>query len=126
MQLMNQEVRREVELMKYQLLTDYATKMAGMAQILVNPGIPSNMKKFVLDVNDKGARALERVLSNFDEVEAGQSTIDMRDSMNVEQCVMQSVDLMPPPGAQQPGQPGQGGPPQQPGPPPESEGMVGM
>ena len=123
---MNQEVRREVELMKYQLLTDYATKMAGMAQILVNPGIPSNMKKFVLDVNDKGARALERVLSNFDEVEAGQSTIDMRDSMNVEQCVMQSVDLMPPPGAQQPGQPGQGGPPQQPGPPPESEGMVGM
>jgi hypothetical protein len=128
----NQEVRREVDLMRYQLITDYATKVAGMAQILVNPSVPSEFKKFLLDVNDKGARAVEKVLSNFDELEAGLNTINMRTSMDVNKCVAQSVDLAPPPGAMPPGQPGQvqpggpGGPPQPPGPMPQGEQLVGM
>jgi hypothetical protein len=123
---MNQEVRREVELMKYQLISDFATKVGGMAQLLANPQVPSEFKKFILYVNDIGSRAVERVMSNFDETEAGQSTIDMKKGMDVQKCVAMSVDLMPPPGTPLPGQPGQGGPPQPPGPMPEGEQLVGM
>ena len=127
---MNQEVRREVELMKYQLISDFATKMAGMAQALTSPMVPSEFKKFILDVNDKGSRAVERVMSNFDEIEAGQMTVDMRQSMDIEKCLVQSVDLMPQPGVQPGGQPGStappGRPPGPPGPEPEGEQLVGM
>jgi len=136
---MNQEVRREVELMKYQLISDFATKMAGMAQALASPMVPSEFKKFILSVNDKGARAVERVLTNFDEIEAGSTTINMRESMDVNKCVMMSADIMAqqgaagpgtPPGGPAPGtgpgQPGPGGPPQPPGPMPDAEQLVGM
>jgi hypothetical protein len=121
---MNQEVRREVALMQYQLITDYATKLAGMAQLISNPGVPSNMKTFALDVNDKGARLLERIMSNFDEVEEGLTTIDLRQSMDVQKCVMQSADLMPPPGAMPPG--GPQGAPQPTGPEPQMNQPVAM
>ena len=118
---MNQEVRREVEVMKYQLISDYATKIAGMAQALASPQVPSEFKKFILDVNDKGSRSLEKVMSNFDESEAGMNTINLRASMDVEKCIMMSVDLMPPPGAAPMGGPGQPSGPQS-----EQEQMVGM
>jgi hypothetical protein len=83
--------------------------------------VPSEFKKFILDVNDKGARAVERIMSNFDEIEAGSTTINMRDSMDVQKCVMMSADLVPPPGSQPPGGPGQ-----PPGPAPAMEEPIGM
>jgi len=88
---------------------------------LASPQVPSEFKKFILDVNDKGSRSLEKVMSNFDESEAGMNTINLRASMDVEKCVMMSVDLMPPPGAAPAGGPGQ-----PPGPAPAAEQPVGM
>jgi len=121
---MNQEAQRQVELLKYQLISDFATKQAGMAQILVNPMVPSDMKAYVLQVNKIGSRAFNRIFSNFDEIEAGEADLDLSKSMNVQKCISMSADLMPQPAppAGQPGQPGQpAGPP--PGQPSQPQGQ---
>ena len=91
---MNQQIRRETEITLYQLLTDFSTKMAGMAQLLVNPQVPSDLKKFVLQVNDIGVRAMQRILANFDESEPNASIPDMKKVMDTEKCVGQSIDLI--------------------------------
>lgn len=128
---MNQEVRRQIEIMKYQLLTDYITKLAGMAQQMSSPMVPSEFKKFLLYINDLGARAITRIMQNFDETEADAMTADLRKAMDMSKCLIESADMIAKaqqagvsegqPGGGQPGQPGQ-----QPGPTPNQEQAIGV
>ena len=90
----NMTIRREVELMRYQLLKDYFTGALGAAQLLVNPQAPSDIKKYVVQINDVSSRALTKVLSNFDDVEPESAVVDMRKSMNVEACIQNSIDII--------------------------------
>lgn len=90
----NMTLRREVELMKYQLLSDYSTKMAGMVQMLVSPAVPSDMKKFIVQTNDIGARAVAKVLENFEGGEPESYVVDIRKVIDVDKAIMNSVDII--------------------------------
>ena len=90
----NMAMRRDVELLKYQLLSDYLTKVAGMVQALTNPNVPSDFKKFVVQVNDIGSRSLTKVLSNFEDTESESTDVDIRKSVDVDKCVKASPDVM--------------------------------
>ena len=90
----NMTMRRDVELLKYQLLSDYLTKVAGMVQALTNPNVPSDFKKFVVQVNDIGSRSLTKVLSNFEDTESESTDVDIRKSVDVDKCVKASPDVM--------------------------------
>ena len=114
----NMTTRREVELMKYQLLSDYMTKMAGMVQMLTSPQVPSDFKKFLVLANDVSSRAVEKVMSNFEDTEPESTIVDIKSVIDVEKCIMMSADIMMQAQAQMGGPPGQppGGPPSQPPP----------
>ena len=86
--------RREVELMKYQLLSDYMTKMAGMAQMLTSPQVPSDFKKFIMLANDVSSRAITKVLENFEDTEPDSTVVDIRKVVDVEKCIAQSADII--------------------------------
>lgn len=97
----NMTMRRETELLKYQLLSDYLTKNAGMAQMLTSPGVPSEFKKYLLQADLVGSRAVEKVLENFDDQEKQSQVVSMAKVMDVQKCVMNSVDLIQAQQAQQ-------------------------
>jgi len=126
---MNMEVRREMNIAKYQILSDYMTKMAGMVQAFVDPMQNSEMKKFILEVNNIGSTVLNAVMEDFDERSPEAIVPDMNKILNVEQDIMNSPDIQMMLQQQQginPVQPGQGaqapnqnpqGPAPQPAPP---------
>jgi hypothetical protein len=90
----NMTMRRETSLMKYQLLSDYLTKVMGMVQIMVNPMAPSDAKKFVAQANDVGARAMAKILEDFEDTESESMDVDMRKSVDVEKCIQASPDVI--------------------------------
>lgn len=94
---MNMEVRREMNIAKYQILSDYMTKLATMVEAFTNKDVPSDMKKFILSVNDMGVKILNDVMEDFDERSPEEVVPNLRNVMDVEKNIMQSVDLMPPP-----------------------------
>jgi len=120
----NMTTRREVELMKYQLLSDYMTKMAGMVQMLTSPQVPSEFKKFLALANDVSSRAVEKVMSNFEDTEPESTVVDIRKVVDVEKCIMMSADLIAQQQAMAGGPPGQGAMGQPP--PPGAMGQPGM
>lgn len=89
----NMTMRRETEIMRYQLLKDYLTGMMGMVQLMVNPQVPSDAKKFTMQVNDVGARAITKVLENFEDTEPESTVVDIRQSVDVEKCIQNSIDI---------------------------------
>jgi hypothetical protein len=87
-------VRREVMLMQYQLVKDYATGAMGGVQFLTSPQVPSEAKKYILQINDISARLLTRIMENFEDTEPDSMVFDIRKSVDVEKCIAQSVDII--------------------------------
>jgi len=90
---MNMEVRREMNIAKYQILSDYMTKLATMVEAFTNQGVPSDMKKFILAVNDMGVKILNDVMEDFDERSPEEVVPDLRNVVDVEKNIMMSPDI---------------------------------
>ena len=118
-ELMNQESRRETAMQKYQMLSDYYTKLAGMVQAMVSPMVPPPFKMFVIRATEIAEKLMEDVLRDMDTLNPDDLVMNMMDIFGEEGLMqaMQPPPPMPQPGGPSGGQPGQGGPPQ-PGPPP--------
>ena len=119
-EMMSQEVRREVNMTVYGLLTDFKTKAAGMVQALVNPMVPSFFKLWSLAEYDSSRKETINILHDFDIRDAESMIVDLNGEEfqeAIQKCIANSIDLrppMPPPG----GLPGGGGTPPGPGGPP--------
>ena len=122
---MSQEVRREIRLTEYQMMSDYMTKVAGMVQAFTSPEVPSDMKLAILEANKVSVELLKRIIRDYDERDPEALVYDpFREGViDIKANIMRSVDLLQqqaPPGGEQPppgGPPGEGG--GQNGPPPE-------
>jgi hypothetical protein len=90
----NRTMRRETEIMRYQLLKDYLTGMLAILQQFTSPQVPSDAKKFMLQINDVGARAIKKILENFDEPEQETAVVDIRKTVDVEKCMQNSIDII--------------------------------
>ncbi len=102
-EMLNQEIRREITLTIYQILSDYMTKIAGMAQMLVNKEVPSDFKKMILDGNKISVKLLNRLLEDFEIKDADDLVLDIEKSMDTKKAIQESIDKM------QPQKPPQGG-----------------
>jgi hypothetical protein len=109
---MNSEIRREVNLTKYQLMSDYYTKTAQMLQGIMSPQVAPDFKRFLIDTSVASGELLKDILRDFEELQPEKRIIELNQ-------YVQPQDLQPPPPQpppQQQGQPGQQGPPEgQPG-----------
>jgi hypothetical protein len=83
-ELLNQEIRREIFMQVYQLLSDFMTKVGGMAQMITSPQVPSDFKKVLIDGSNKSVLILNKILENFP---------DMKDSKNLVMDVSQVIDI---------------------------------
>ena len=90
---MNMEVRREMNIAKYQILSDYMTKMAGMVEAFTNPAVNSEMKKFILEVNNIGSSVLNAVMEDFDERAPEAIVPDINKVLDVQKNFMMSQDI---------------------------------
>jgi hypothetical protein len=119
----NQEIRREINLAVYNLMSDYMTKVAGMANMLVNPNVPQAMKDVIMEANRISVEVLRSILRDYEKADAESLVLDLSKI----DTIVAAINTPPPPpppsgppaGAQGQG-PGGGGPPPQPqgGPPP--------
>ena len=100
-EMLNTEARREIALATYQLMSDYLTKLAGMAQVMVNPGVPPEFKMFMMDAAKTSDKIMGQIIRDFGEWEPQDLLVPLPAPV-----------MAPPPPP--PGAPGQGGPQQGP------------
>lgn len=110
-EVMNQEMRREIHLVLYQLLSDYYSKTSGIVQAIIDPNVPSEFKKYAISIVQKGDKRLDAIMKDFDQVDGEEYLVNLEDTIDIEKALAESVDLLPPP-EETPPQPGAG--PQQP------------
>ena len=108
-ELENEEVKRERAVQQYMILSKYYTDMTGMAQAVVNPNIPPDFKKWIIEVSKKSEQFMEKILQNSGLINAEDAVMSIDDVINIEKATQQPPPGMVPPGAQ--GQPGQQGSP---------------
>ena len=123
-EVMNTEVRREINLIVYQLLSSYSTQLAGMGEMLMNPMVQDSFKRFILSVGEMGHKLMIRILRDFGIVDA-ESLVPSLDMVDPDEPPKQPPP--PPPGQGPPPGGGPGAPPQGPpgpqGPPPPAGPM---
>lgn len=120
-EMLNQEVRREVNMTVFMLQKDFMTSLAGMGQLLENPQIPSGFKQVLIDGNDISVKLMKRILEDFEIRDADDLVLDLRKSIDTDKAIAQSADKMPPPEGGQGGQP-----PMAPQPPMQPQGTGGI
>jgi hypothetical protein len=119
-EVLSQEVRRDIWNTVFMMVRQFNTDMFGLAQLLSNPQVPSEVKKVAVDVDRIGVLALKNILLDYDIANAEEFVLDLSKIMDMNKDIQNSVDLQPPP----PPQMGPGGPP--PGPPGAPPGPPGM
>lgn len=111
-ELWNQGVRKDVFMAVYTLLSDYLTKIGGMAQALTSPQVPSEFKKVLLTAGDISAKIMDKILENFPDLKDSDSLIlNLRASVDEQKVLMESADIIAQQQQMQQAQQGQGGPP---------------
>lgn len=113
-EVINMEVRREIDMALYQLLRDYFTGLAGMAQALTNPQVPEGVKKLIMGVSAIGAKLMKRIVSDFGHLDSEELVADIADY--IDKADMVTMPPQMPPGGPG-GAPGAQGPPRPPMPP---------
>ena len=108
-EVLNQEVRREIGLTIWQLLAEYMTRVAGMAQIIVSPGVPPDFKKVLLEANTIGVYLMKQIIRDFGLLEEEKVVLDLTKTMDVQKALSMPEQLPPQPGEGQGGQPQGGG-----------------
>ena len=108
-EMLNQEVRREIALTEYQLVSDYYTNLASMVQAITDTSgaVPMEFKKWLIEQSKKGEKLLERVLREFGELNPEEMVESLDDSLDPKE--IENQPPQPPPN----GQPPQGQPPPQ-------------
>lgn len=109
-EVINQELRREAALTTYQLLSEWATKNAGMVQALCNPQVPSNFKQWLVAQYAIGVKVIRRILDDFDQRDADGLIVELPETFDVDAAIANSMDLIQQQQqAQQQGMPGEMG-----------------
>ena len=94
-EILNQQVRREINLQLYQLVSDYMTQLGTMAQMLTSPQVPSQMKEIILAANDVSVKVLTRIIEDFPTIPRGDPVVlDLRKATDANKAVMMSADLI--------------------------------
>ena len=92
-EVMNTEIRREIDLTLYQLLSDYYTKLAGMIEMMLNPNVPPDMKPFLQRISQISEKLMERIVRDFGNVDA-ESLVESIPDEVMQQAIMQQVQQM--------------------------------
>jgi len=111
----------------YQLISDYMTKIGGMAQVLTSPKAPSQFKALLIEASRISAKVLTRIIDDYATVPDAEAVVlDPLKVLDIEKCLMESADIIQEQQQQQQQQQAaqkQPQAPQQMGPPPQGSGQ---
>jgi len=102
-ELLNVETRRENNLIAYQLMSDYDTKLAGMVQAILSPETPPPFRDFLFQVSQQGFKILTEFLDDLGKKDSKSLIPQISEEM------VKQMNAQPPPGPPPGGPPGQGG-----------------
>lgn len=103
-QLMNVDLRREINMTVYQMMTDYMTNSAGMVQAILSEEVPSQFKTWLTAQYEIGVTVMRRILEDFDQQDAEDMALALDKIIDIKAAIKNSFDLMP----QQPSEGGNG------------------
>lgn len=109
-EVLNQEVRREIGLTIWTLLSEYMTRVASMAQVIVSPGVPADFKMVLLEANKIGVYLMKQIIRDFGLIEEEHLVLDIEKAINVQKALSLPEQMPMPMPQQGQGQP-QGGQP---------------
>lgn len=92
-EVMNTEIRREIDLTLYQILGDYYTKLAGMVEMLLNPQVPPDMKPLFVEWSKIFEKLMERIVRDFGNVDA-ESLVRSIPEETLKQGLQQQMQMM--------------------------------
>jgi hypothetical protein len=95
-QLMNVDLRREINMTVYQMMTDYMTNSAGIVQAILNEQVPSEFKKWLSASYEIGVTIMRRILEDFDQQDAESLAFALDKIIDIDAAIQSSYDLMPP------------------------------
>lgn len=78
-ELMNTEVRRNINLTLYSMLSDFSTKMTGMAQALANPKVPMGMKQYIAESGKAAVKLMKRIVRDYGNINEDEIVVEWDD-----------------------------------------------
>lgn len=93
-EMMSQEMRREVNLTIYQLLSDAATKLFGMAQAAMSGQMPQSLIKYVMSWMAISEKLLERILKDFDQADSEALVADSPTEEEIAKGIQEMQQMM--------------------------------
>lgn len=94
-EILNQQIRQQIGITLYQMISDYMTKVSGMAQALVSQEVPSEFKKVLLEAAVISAKVMRHIVDDFPTVPDSDSVVlDLLKVIDIEKCLTQSADII--------------------------------
>jgi len=103
-ELVNQEIRREINVAVYTMLSDWMTKNAGIIQAIVSPAVPSVFKAWLAHQYESGVKLVRRIMDDYD-IRDADELISVMPPDVLKRAIAQSVDLMQAPPGSETGEP---------------------
>jgi hypothetical protein len=95
---MNMEIRREMSLLKYKLMSDYLTNMTGVAQALSVDATSPEFKKWLIEACRPAAVMMTKIMADFDEREPEKMVLNPATVMDTKLLMARAIAALPPPG----------------------------
>lgn len=93
---MNPDMRREINMTVYHLLSDYMTKSAGMVEAILSVDVQSEFKQWLIAQYEVGVTLIRRIMEDFDQADAQSLALALDQVIDVNAAIETSIDLLPP------------------------------
>ena len=103
-EIVNQDQRRDINMSVYHMLSDFATKSAGMVQVIVDPLTPAEFKKYLIAQYEIGITLMQRILKDSDQIDAENLAKHLDEMISIEAAMARTAENAPPPPPPEAGQ----------------------
>ena len=95
-EIMNQDMRREINMTVYHLLSDFMTKNAGVVEAVMSQEVPSQFKQYLISQYEIGIKLVRRIMEDFDQADPESLALSLDQVIDVSAALQNSIDLLPP------------------------------
>ena len=95
-EIVNQDMRRDINMSVYHMLSDFMTKRASMAQAIIDPLTPAQFKKYLIAEYEIGTVLMQRILKDSDQPDAENMARPLNEVINLEEAMTRTAENAPP------------------------------
>ena len=95
-EIVNQDMRRDINMSVYHMLSDFMTKSAGMVQAIVDPLTPAQFKKYLISQYEVGVSLMQRILKDSDQPDVENLAKNLDELIDLEEAMSRTAENAPP------------------------------